>query len=456
MKKEGITVLLSLCLLLTACQPTPEEEIVTNRGDGIMEQKIFVSGVPSQEVMPEDEAKFIEKTPHWAESFNVNENLSVEIDCDVRWGEDEAYYVEKCEAAEFTPEMVVTIGNAFFGDVTGLREQEVSYDELLNELLELERGYYNGKDDNGDPIWLPHDEAYKNDHTAEIRAQMEKTPAVSTYVPFAAENIHMTQISNPLTVQRKDGKEGKMYVTLGQNSNDLCCRVYVDGSARRGSLLRESPIKEPKPSITEEEAIETADMFLTSIGLSQTECSNAEVACWGTVSEAYSEGWYLQYGPVLNGTRGVGLFGRSKNCLFQSSELKEYSQSLRPESYELYVTENGIEYFEWNCPYAIKEVVNENVEILPFSSIQESMRKYFHLAFAWADNPSSTGTEKLIVKDVVLTSAVVHVKNDMESAYRIPTWAIFYLGDDEERMNLYSSVMLINAIDGTLIRGYSD
>ena len=69
-----------LCTLmagLLARQPTPEEEIVINRGDGVMEEKIFGDTAPSQQ---------IEKTPHWTESLSLGAGLTLEIDCPVEWG----------------------------------------------------------------------------------------------------------------------------------------------------------------------------------------------------------------------------------------------------------------------------------------------------------------------------------------------------------------------------------
>lgn len=458
-KRELLIGLLALCLLLCACQPTPEEEIVTNKGDGVMEEKIFATAAPTEEVAVGEEAQPteepVERVSHWTETFSVNENLPVEIDCDVRWGDGNTQYVEKCEAGEFTPEMVVNIGNAFFKDITGLREQETSYDELLTELMNLERGWYNGRDDEGNVIWEPYDNKYKSEETARIKALMETTPVDSTYVAFEAENIELKQMDvTPLTLQLKNGKEGKMSVILAPGNNTLSCSVYTDDSGifRERSLLFQKLLNDlPEPAITEEEAIHTADAFFASLGLNTAECSNGEKAYYGTVSEHYSDGWYLQYGLAMEGTRGVYLYEYSRNALFRKADVGEYAEPLEAEGFEVYVTENGVEYFAWYNPYTSKEVINESIEILPFEDIQESVRKYFKLAFAWAEDTAGTGTEKLIVKDVVLTSTCTYVKDDLENAYRIPTWAIFYLGDDEERMSLHNSVMLINAIDGTLI-----
>lgn len=455
-KRRSAGVLLAFCLLLTACQPTPEEEIVTNKGDGVMEEKIFASPVPLDK--KDEPSQESEKITHWTESFYVNDNLIVEIDCDVDYGTGAPYYVEQCEQKEVTPEMVVEIGNTFYGDITGLREQETSYDELLTSLMELERGYFDGWDENGNPIWSPHDKKTKQERSTEIKAQMENTPVESTYVPFETENIHLEMKgTNTLTVLRQNGEESWVLVFISPTTSDIACYKWKTGGLwLEGVLLQdrmfEGAVNElPEPKITEEEAKKMADEFLASIGLENTDCSYASKASWGTVSEKWSAGWCLLYAPALQGTRGVNLLNRQKNTLFRLNDIAEYSQSYIPESIELYVTENGIEKFEWQFIYAINEVVNTSVEILPFEEIQESVRKYFHLAFAWAEETSSTGTEKFLVKDAILTSTFVQVKDDTEHAYRVPTWAIFYIGDDEERMLCWESVMLINAIDGTLI-----
>lgn len=173
---------------LLACQPTPEEEIVINRGDGVMEEKIFGDTAPSQQ---------IEKRAHWTESLSLGTGLTLEIDCPVEWGEEDVYPVNQYMPAPFTAKKIVQLSHLFFGEITGLREQEVSYEELVAELLRLEQGMYERLDEESNPIWTPYSGEEKEEKTAEIRAQMAQAPVADTFIPFTADTLPLQKWGIP-------------------------------------------------------------------------------------------------------------------------------------------------------------------------------------------------------------------------------------------------------------------
>lgn len=99
-------------------------------------------------------------------------------------------------------------------------------------------------------------------------------------------------------------------------------------------------------------------------------------------------------------------------------------------------------------PYTLLEVANENVALLSFEEVQNRVRTYMQLGFA----QGVSDVDSIIVQRVVLTSTLVHVREDLETGYRVPVWAIFYLSDLDEKMDYPQSVLLINALDGSLVR----
>lgn len=466
-KKVFAFILLGLCFLVTACQPTPEEEVVFNKGDGVMEEKIFATDAPvkedtgkEEEAAAEPTAVPVEKVSHWTETFQVNDVFAVEVDTDVEWGEGNEYHVEKYLPGTFTAEQIAEIGTVFFGGVESIREQEKSYDELLEELMKLEEGSYQGRNSKGEPIFEPYGKNYKKDRTAEIKAQMEDTPVESTYIPYSAENLPLGEEEYVrFTVRKANGEEGEISASLTANRNSMSfCNYKKGGLSFARGIQQEIYFSGgeyydtlPEPSLTAEEAIAKGDAFLASVGLNNTACSYSEKARLQDRGEIFSEGWYLEYASVLKGTRGVNLYNYSKNILLHPDLAQSYSFPWEVEYITLYVTEKGVENFSWSYPYELQEVTNENVEILSFEAIQQSIRKYFTLAFSWVENPKSYGTSKLMIKRVVLTSHFVQVKDEPEAAYRVPVWAVFYISDDEEANLCENSVMLINALDGTMI-----
>lgn len=107
-----------------------------------------------------------------------------------------------------------------------------------------------------------------------------------------------------------------------------------------------------------------------------------------------------------------------------------------------------VEWGEEGNPYTLLEVANENVALLAFEEVQNRVRTYMQLGFAQGVSDAS----RITIQRVVLTSTLVHVREDLETAYRVPVWAIFYLSDLDEKMDYPQSVLLINALDGSLVR----
>lgn len=426
-----------LCVLmagLLACQPTPEEEIVINRGDGVMEEKIFGDTAPSQQ---------IEKRTHWTESLSLGAGLTLEIDCPVEWGEEDVYPVNQYMPAPFTAEKIVQLSHLFFGEITGLREQEVSYEELVNELLRLEKGMYEGLDEEGNPIWTPYSGEEKEEKAAEIRAQMAQVPAADTFIPFTADTLPLQKVGHThLTLQQQDGTLGYGDVFLEEGHWSL----YL--SKEDGGILSYENNNDGTPALSQEEAQSRAEAFLTSVGAEHMGLASVVKGKFGAYGEVCSEGWLLTYVPVLAGTRSVSLLGYGRHEGFQDSFTEEYASRLESEELILYVTEKGVEYMRWSNPYTLLEVANENVALLSFEEVQDCVRTYMQLGFA----QGVSDVDSIMVQRVVLTSTLVHVREDLETGYRVPVWAIFYLSDLDEKMGYPQSVLLINALDGSLVR----
>ncbi len=441
--KKFTCLLLAIALLLVcmACQPTPEEEVVVNRRDGVMEEKIFGEAALNTEV---------EKPSHWTETIPVTDSFTVEIDCPVEWGEGDLYPVNRYAPNVFTAERIVELSNLFFGSITGLREQEVSYEELVNRLLQLDKGCYEGLDEKGNALWTPYSAEEKGEKEAEIRAQMNQTPVVDTYIPFSADTLPLQKVGHThLTLQRQDGTLGYGDVFLEEGHWSL----YLNTGD--GSILasEEDNLKVPfSPALTVDEAQSRAEAFLSTAGVEHMGLASAVKAKYGAYGEVQSEGWLLTYAPTMAGTKSVTLLGYGRHEGFRDTFTEEYASQLQTEELKLYVTEVGVAYMQWSNPYTLLETANENVSLLPFEEIQSCVKNYMQLGFARAAEKSNSEICRILVKQIVLTSTLVHVREDLETGYRVPVWAVFYLSTTDEQMGYPQSVLLVNALDGTLVR----
>ena len=98
----------------------------------------------------------------------------------------------------------------------------------------------------------------------------------------------------------------------------------------------------------------------------------------------------------------------------------------------------------------ITGVRNENVPLLPFSQIQQRIRDA--IKYGYAADPvmqeSKTAIEWYIDR-MVLTNAMVPIKDDMRHKMLMPVWIVFFREQYAERMTF---VCAINAVDGSNIQ----
>ncbi|MDO4544420.1 MAG: DUF6034 family protein [Clostridia bacterium] len=452
--KRLLTVLLAALMLLTlACQPTPEEEPIVNRADSQAQEAIFSTTAPEMRVFPD----------RWDEEMVINDNIKVVFEASVEAESNVAHPIIEISRTSYDFETVAGIINAAYGNVR-LREQEWSYDELLSALQMAQRGYYGGIDDSGEIIWEPYDG--QEEEIATLQMQLASTPTVSTYKDFTEENLKLDGY-NDFAVGLEDGSDIIISVAGSESEGIrfLWCRKSRDYGIEKENWILQGdgiPNKDGEVgvpfkyvNITQQEAETMAEAFFEQLGQKNFALSSAFKARAVENGEVVSEGWQLEYGHALAGTQGIAYRHYSASGIFETDETA-YVLPWEPEEINLYVTENGVESFGWNNIYVIGEEVNPDVEIMPFDKVQTRIRNYFKYALAWTEDAQreAYGSSIVYVTRVALTTSVSQVENQKETAYLVPTWAIFYIGDEWRRLYGDESVLLLNAIDGSLISQY--
>lgn len=102
--------------VLSACQPTPEEEIVINRGDKVMEEKIAASAVPTMipgAPVPTEVTRVYTFPARWEETYAAGDKLTLRFEADIAQREDGMYPVYSLREKEFTGEAAQALLEAF-------------------------------------------------------------------------------------------------------------------------------------------------------------------------------------------------------------------------------------------------------------------------------------------------------------------------------------------------------
>ena len=159
--------------------------------------------------------------------------------------------------------------------------------------------------------------------------------------------------------------------------------------------------------------------------------------------ETTSKGWLINLGRNDNNSKPVDFLSYS---FVEALVLEDdrYSTPWFNESLAIYITDDGLEMLEWKNPKKITAELNKNIELLPFSEIQESVKKLIASGTKWTAE-TSFQTELNVFK-IFMTYGAIRPKNTNEYRYLLPVWIVEYVYNRSPGEVCFFA---INAVDGT-------
>lgn len=445
MKKKLSTFLAILLIVFAACQPTPDNEVVVNKGDKKAENVIFHS--------EENEVTALVCPEVWQEEGEVHKTMTLHIDAEIEVGEGDEHPVYTIQRRKLDEQTVLNVIRAVFPDADALRVEEQSYEELVAELEAIQKGEFEGYDEAGNEILTP----YENEAEllAEVHDKIAQTPTKSTFLDLCVENIVFQNGSVDYIFRRQDGSLA--YVTaINSFGGWLWCHTGADCNIQKENWVQqgdaiegEAPHTLENVTISQEEAEQFAQILFERLGMTHMQLSGATKARCVNGFEITSEGWQLEYGPATEGTHGCSTRYYSACTAFAQQETA-VAADWKSESIELYVTEKGVESFSWTNMYSIVETANENVQLLSFEEIQQRIRDTMRAGFSWTEN-SNTGNSEVYITKIILTTGIMQIADNLEEALLVPAWAIFYTTDGDMKDYSDQSLLLLNALDGSIM-----
>lgn len=130
MKKTFCVLFAIFFCFLTACQPTPDNEVVVNKGDKKAENAVLNPSTEEVEplVCPE----------RWTETVEIHEAMSLVINALVEVGEGDKHPVYTITRKEVDGDLLIQVMQQIFPDTVALRQEAMSYDDILEELQRYE------------------------------------------------------------------------------------------------------------------------------------------------------------------------------------------------------------------------------------------------------------------------------------------------------------------------------
>ena len=214
------------------------------------------------------------------------------------------------------------------------------------------------------------------------------------------------------------------------------------------------------PQITEQQARDTADQFLASIGIDDLHCALTEKVIGGSGNYLGADirignivkAYRLQYIRRVN---GVPLTYTNVRGAWNDTD-RSAIWAWDYERMTFIINDDGIVEMEWNAPYEMMDTVVQSAALLPFSRILEVCEMMIVVNNAYKTNAST----ELKITQIQLGLARITEQDDINTGLLIPVWDVFGTATyhfENGGVKVYTmddpgeSFLTINAIDGSII-----
>ena len=468
-----LAALLVLSVLPLACQPTPEEEPVVNKGDGTLEEAIAAEALPPARY---EAPETLRLDPFGTETFQVVVDAEVCVPDVERypivevvlrtitadWARDMMYKMADGKTIHTYQNEVPTTKEQIEGEITLLQQQLANPDAYLpagadeqtraaaekewRELLEAWETLYQEAPDTFEPREVDmSDAAFRT--ASEFRGAVESGKQRETYLSVTAWY---------------GGPGGNVEYN---NLVDVGMPFHFDMDSDLTDLN--------DVTISAEEAVQIGLDFLAQLG--ETDFAPALIVAgycdpeWGTDPiplEEWPQCYQIQFTRSVAGVPatyreehydGIGADGRER-----------YAPAYPQESIEMDIRDSGVTYMYWSTPSELGRTLNENVALLPFEQVVER----FCDQILYSATPAVEETDSVIKKTLYIDRIELGMvralqRGSVEEWVMVPAWTFFgrtvlqYAGPEPggyplNENNEYVSEMpgysylILNAVDGSV------
>ena len=462
-----LTVIILMGCLFTACQPTPEDVVVTNKADINLEENIQKTAMPPEaatQVAEETAEKWTYEKKYDSGNRLIADAVMVHTD------------VDKLPVLSVAPKMfeggdqLKTITNIFCPDATVYDQgDQLTKSQLERSIMDVKEEMFRVENDMlpyegaKEPIPEDHKESFLSGLHAAIEYYEEQ-------LKTAPDDSELKEASYQLVDYGTDGQQSNMLATANDASLSIdFVNSHPDriGSAfyfQSNRMLLENVGISDKFVIPE--ALEgDAEYIKTKERINQ--CVNAMGINYMSLS-AVSKGkdsYSFYYTRDFNGLQETYV-NQHIGTTIAGVDFAAVIYLWKPEYLWFEVQNDQIVKVTWNNPSEIINVDNENVQTKPWEEIQEIFKNQMDFLMSptpiKSDDPS-TATFFLEKTDVHINRVELGLTKllmkDSQDDYKlIPTWS--FLGYQtsasrpaQEGLNIGGEVcyLTINAIDGTVI-----
>jgi hypothetical protein len=327
----------------------------------------------------------------------------------------------------------------------------------------------------GKPDWGDRDESHlapeeieekTNWYMEQIQNAPDDAPTVSAS-DFAGQNLGKPKIYTLQSGEQAYAVANGSRIVVGK---DIGAEPYV---WYRYDVDFEEPESKQWHDVTADrtEADKVLARVLEKLGLEDfTVRRVSEANLLGIVPSSFGE--YVTGGWVYSLTRDFGgypvseiYYTASRRLVYDSGDEYVVNEPIAEEELLILIDETGLRYFSYENPKEVTGLKTANVELLPFSKVQDRIVKTLSVCYPYADylKQHETVNMTLEVSRLLLTTFTVRQK-DARGYYEIPCWIVFFerrlegpdMIDEEtgpafQATRISYPCLILNAIDGSPI-----
>ena len=452
--KAILVSILACSFALTACQSAPEDDIVVNKNDGVLESAIHESanGSDGETKTPEMYTDTFD-TASATIKGKINANVSypagdmpvirvkprdITVDEAKHWAEalfegNTAYEPKNIRTKAEIEERILSLKEAMSDKEKFYEERggvEV-WDMYENMIANLEKAYETAPETytRKETDWTFHDYDYYDIYASETSPSentevydLSKTKVLEMETDATALNGHQGYIR----VSNRDEDDFRLHNIV----------FYLKDSDNIDAL--------PDSNMTEDEAMAMADEVRLKLNLPDWEIDSS----WGD-----SDRYTFIYTPVYNNVaamfpgRGTGVNADNKDDAYAANY---YYESLEIVIYKGLLTE-----VRWESPVEIVDSENDNVAVMELEEVVSAFKSYMQSKYTDSvlkkqgiEDPNA----KIVVTDINCRLMRVKIKDNSNEFYMLPAWE--FKGEvqvgESYKMDL-GVLALINGLDGSVI-----
>lgn len=468
-----VSVMMALVMAVgcftTACQPTPDKEIVQGKNSDTLEQKINEgqdAPAPASRDNTGERADMIVTDTWQDDTFEEKPYLSVKADAQILMPDVDQYIAYEIDpAAGLTNDMVRELIGALVGDAELHDGEEVSKAEVEARVVDAKRELHDMENDvYKDTFSSEEGEDYNDYKNHEIKSLNAKIDALNKLMETAAEEYRTIIDISTVDFENTEYFNAKAFVGRSRVADitvldSLFFNFDNPGNFSIGESyhLDES---EKKISLSLNDAAAMGNNLLSEAGLVSYDIKTMGLDYQYIGNEGVSQknspqGYVINYERIVNGMPVTS----TTRFNVEQSMINDYVEFFQDERLQLAVDDAGIAQFNWESYYALDGNSASVVDILP---MDEEMKDIivqqiynFH-----SYNETIPGEEKknkkYVINSVELVMGRVPMKDNPERQWLIPVWNVYATSYTDTREGYIPSdrgpslVLSVNAIDGSI------